>query len=590
MALKLDYARKDADSLKQQIIAYLENTGKFYNLTEDSTLSYIVEVIAEVASWLTYLIDRRAEECYLPTARLLSSVMTIARMLGYFPRRKVSSRVKLKFYQVDGDGNPIPATDNIVIPKFTKVLTDEGIQFITTTQAVLNAGQEYIYIDAMQGIVHTQTFTSNGNPIQIFNMELPNPEEYFVECKVNGEYWEVKKSLIYSNPNDHHVQCDTISGYTGLYFRFGDGINGEIPIKDAIIEFYAVESLGADGNIYLEDVIKNLIPPDGGWKNVNGDILDIQIKCTNIREHPNDPPDYAVGGTNEEDIEEIRKNAPRLFKIGEHTLTTRQDWIDYISSYPGVASCNVWSEYEESPDNPNVYLANTIKIAILMENYAPLTDALKNTILTNLLKLKEINTFVQIVDFNFVNVIFNVNVVLDSSYDLNESKTTIFNKLAQYINPKDFSPGTNLYHSKVIAYLKSIQGVNICYVDFTIKDIFIKYDPQTQKGVVLYPTFKQFLSLKNIKPGSINIKIELDGGSLVSYAYDNGNGRILKVGDNSDIGSIDYNLGLLEFSNSYNNSNKVLVYYKQDSIDVILRNNMQVIYFYSEESNITTSH
>ena len=91
----LDYTKVSHTSLLEDWNNRVLSDPRYENLSRASIYSYLQEFIAGVMDMTNYYIQRTAEENYLDTARLDSSVIKLCHNLGYQPKRPVPARANI---------------------------------------------------------------------------------------------------------------------------------------------------------------------------------------------------------------------------------------------------------------------------------------------------------------------------------------------------------------------------------------------------------------------------------------------------------------------------------------------------------------
>jgi len=87
MASNINYTNLTIDDLMNSLRSELLADERFKNARESSTFIKLVELFASIQDLNNYYIQRRSEESFLDTAKLKSSAILLARMLGYAPQR-----------------------------------------------------------------------------------------------------------------------------------------------------------------------------------------------------------------------------------------------------------------------------------------------------------------------------------------------------------------------------------------------------------------------------------------------------------------------------------------------------------------------
>jgi hypothetical protein len=125
---------------------------RFSNFTESQLYSVLVEIFAATTDFTNYYIGRRAEESFLDSAKLRSSVIMLSKMLGYVIQR------------------PIPATTSIQIKLKTKGVGDSPV--FTLPKGMVFSYGSYNYV-LKESITYTLTQTDINN-------FATNPDYYII--------------------------------------------------------------------------------------------------------------------------------------------------------------------------------------------------------------------------------------------------------------------------------------------------------------------------------------------------------------------------------------------------------------------------
>jgi hypothetical protein len=108
----------DFDSLKQSLINFLQSQSQFqdYNF-EGAGLNILLDILALNTHYNAYYLNMVANEMFLDTAILRSSVVSQAKALGYVPVSAVSAQatVNCVLTSANSDGTSI-----VTLPRFTQ--------------------------------------------------------------------------------------------------------------------------------------------------------------------------------------------------------------------------------------------------------------------------------------------------------------------------------------------------------------------------------------------------------------------------------------------------------------------------------------
>lgn len=203
----LNFTNLTYDKLMSDVQKRMTLDSRFENFRQSSMYALISEIFGATTDFTNYYIERRAEESYLDTAKLRSSVILLARMLGYISSRPIPASTAIKMTL----RGPLPsntvAGDKIYLKGFETRFDFNGIPFLIkktytytlTSEDVINgtsesfskeilysdsegnltstASSEYTLINVIQGEIKYSTFSSSeyssevGKKFQMYNID-----------------------------------------------------------------------------------------------------------------------------------------------------------------------------------------------------------------------------------------------------------------------------------------------------------------------------------------------------------------------------------------------------------------------------------
>ena len=112
---RLDISVLDFENIKGSLKRFLSNQNEFKDYDfEGSSLSILLDLLSYNTHYLAYNANFVANEMYLDTAQLRSSVASLAKLVGYTPNSARAPIADLKLVINDGTGS------TITIPAGTK--------------------------------------------------------------------------------------------------------------------------------------------------------------------------------------------------------------------------------------------------------------------------------------------------------------------------------------------------------------------------------------------------------------------------------------------------------------------------------------
>lgn len=144
--------------------------------------------------------------------------------------------------------------------------------------------------------------------------------------------WTPRRDLLAGGPRDRHVVGETENDGR-LALRFGDGRHGAAPRAGSALEVTCRVGNGAAGNIGAEAVDHLVVatPGQGRARAGRKSAPDPAAHVTRVRN-----PLPAAGGTEPEDLDQVRQLAPLALTRGRLRAVTAEDYAELAGQVPGV--------------------------------------------------------------------------------------------------------------------------------------------------------------------------------------------------------------------------------------------------------------
>jgi hypothetical protein len=537
----------DFDTIKSTFKSYLQSQDRFNDYDFDgSNINVLLDVLAYNTYHNAFYLNMVGNEMFLDSAQLRDSVVSHAKELNYVPQSFRSAQANVNINIVSTDTNK----RSVVIPKgttFTSRLLDKNYTFSVDENIIVS---EYTLID------NTISFT--GKNITLF-------EGYYVNDTYTYTYGTPSK-LIISNKNvDISSLSVTVvedSGASTLVYKratsmfdltkdslvffvqgaesdsyeivFGDGVTGRRPKNNSIIS--------------IEYRISNGELPNG----CNRFVPDSTIQGeTNINVTTNSA---AAGGNVYETTESIKYNAPRHFTSQERAITT-EDYETLLKiNFPEINTVTAYGgEDLDPPQFGKVY------VSVDLKEVDALPDIKKLEYYRFLKPRSPVSIDPVFVDPEYTylgvtsKVNYNVNITALTADDIktiagsaillyaentlnNFNRTFRYSKLIQAIDNSQVSVISNETDITVIKIATPEIGK---FLTFDINyNIPLTVEQQSTQRTNQFSVYTSFIQYKGIK----------------AFIRDNGNGSLNVLSAATEalidtVGTIDYDKGLLQFSN-----------------------------------------
>jgi len=552
-AHRLDISELDFENIKGSLKRFLSNQNEFKDYDfEGSSMAILLDLLAYNTHYLAYNANFVANEMFMDTAQLRSSVASLAKLVGYTPNSARAPIADLKLVINDGTG----AT--ITIPAGTKFSTAvDGLTYtfvsiadktVQPVDSIYTAQSLEIY----EGTYVSYNYTFDSSDIdQRFLIPSDRADSTTIKVAVQNSASDTTSST--------YIKATSITELDGtskvFFLQEAEDGQFEIYFGDGVIG----KSLD-DGNIVnISYVVTNKTEANGAQSfNLSGSISGFNDVTITVNSS-------AQGGGEPETLQSIKTNASNFYSAQDRAVTVEDYKAKVKQLYANTQSVSAWGgEDAETPFYGRVY------ISILPTSGSNLTDSTKDGIVKELKKYSVASVTPVIIDPETTDVILTTTVKFDEKATIKVADTiksnvitTITNYNANTLQAFD----TMFRHSKLTGLIDDTDSSvlsNITTVQlrksftptigsstkYSINFANALYNPHsghnTSSGGILSSSgFKVYGDTTNVwfldDDGTGNVRRYRMDGSVRSYA-------------NSTQGTINYSSGLVEV-NSLNVSN-----------------------------------
>jgi hypothetical protein len=567
----IDITSFDYTELKQQLVLFLQNTGEFDDFDfEGSAINTIVDLLVRNSQYDAFLANMVSNESFIASARIRHNVVAHAEKLSYRTRSTTASVLECNITVVPSSIINLPLT--LVLDAGTPFIGSVGGQSYTFTNIdsyvvrlnlttnVYTANSVKLY----QGSLITNTLTHTSNtPLTIPNKNCDTSTLVVVEqSQVNGDVQYKEATSLNQTASTNHIYFLSETNF-GLYeIAFGRNVIGEEPVDSSLIQVTYIATETNHANYVTSIVAGSLI---GGYGN-------IQIQVTT--------PSY--GGSEREDIEQIRFLAPKFYQAQDRALS-ETDYIPLIKSqFPFVRSAISWGGEKNIPPE-----YGTVFVSIISEDGGLVTNSVKQQMVAYLQDYNVGSITPTITDPER----FGIDLSIAFSYD-NRLTSMSFSSLGtevvrvtQAYNDLIFDFNQYYNEAELNRRLMSIKGVTSLDID---KLQFKNIDVLRFENPIYSSNFGNMLQPNSIKMTGFII----DSTGKDHKLYDDGIGEIytsyinqLEQEVESLVGIVDYTTGNVEFSINMIQDESVVTLYVETVDDNFYVSQNKVVYL----NDITTS-
>lgn len=431
----------DFNNIKNNLKTDLAGSTEFadYNF-EGSALSNLLDVLANNTHYNALIANMALNESYLSTAQLRSSLVSLAEGIGYIPKSKTASFATVNLSLNTGNLANRPSTLSISKgTKFTASVDDITYTFQTTSTSTAtdNGYGLYQFKDAndssniivKEGVEKTKTFFVGEDAVNsIYVIPDKNLDINTAVVKVFDNAGSTRYAT-YINL----IDATTISADTRLFIlketpngffelSFGDNVTlGRSPVAGNKITVEYLSTSGPDANNANAFTAVNQIPVLGTNFTLNATLVN-----------------KSTGGSEKEQIESIRKNAPFSY-AAQNRMVTSADYSTLVTRNYGNLIKDIQSYGGEDALNPEFGV-----VFLSIEFNDDITD---NTVLQTKNSILDLTKQLSVVGF-------------DVKFE-DPSKTFIETEVYFQFNPKLTSKTVNIIQDEVQAVVQKYFTDNI---------------------------------------------------------------------------------------------------------------------------------
>jgi len=445
----VNFANLDFDQIKTSIKNYLRSNSNFTDYDfEGSNLSTIVDVLAYNTYITSYNANMVSNEVFIDSATLRENVVSLARNIGYVPKSKTSSKASISFF-VDFSAyttKPEAITLNKGVVCSTTTFGTENYTFSILddiTVAVINNIATFDEITVYEGIYIASNFTVDSyNPNQRFILPNSNIDTTTIRVLVKpSQFNDIKRKYIQAN-SLFNINSDSPVFWVQeiederYELIFGDGVFGKKLESPNYIEVTYLVSNGESANNISQFNFSGKLTSSRESILINSGI---SLITTN---------QSSYDGSEIEQIESIKKYAPRIYSSQNRAVTARDYESIVPTIYPETESISVFGGEELSPPQ-----FGKVFISIKPTNGSYLSNLIKDNIKKDLRQYSIAGIVPEIIDLKYLYIEPNINAYYNTNLaaSANSISNIVSTNVERYANSSELNKfGARFKYSKFL--------------------------------------------------------------------------------------------------------------------------------------------
>ena len=363
---KLEITELDFDQVKSNLKQFLRNQSEFADYDfEGSGMSVLLDTLAYNTHYLGFNANMLGNEMFLDSAEIRSSVVSLAKMLGYTPSSVVAPVADISLTLTNATGA------SVTMPAGTAFSTSvDGTAF----NYVTNSDQTITPLDGVYAFSNFKVYEGTRVTFE-YTTDSTNEEQRYIVNNSNADLTTLTV-LVQNSSSDTtsftYKKASSIAGISAtdkVYFcqevengkfeiYFGDGVTGFKPSDGNIVKLTYIVTNKSASNGASTFTLSGTV---GGF---TGSVSTNSISS---------------GGTEAESIASVKLNAPLQYAAQDRAVTAADYKTLVKQIYPSASAIQVWGGEDNAvPSYGRVF------ISIKAADGTTLTSAEKEDITTQL--------------------------------------------------------------------------------------------------------------------------------------------------------------------------------------------------------------
>jgi len=540
----------DFDDVKNNLKTFLEAQDEFtdYNF-EGSGISVLLDVLAYNTHYLGFNMNMLANEMFLDSSSLRSSVVSHAKTLGYEP---LSARSPKAFIDVTLFDSVLATASIPAGTVFTSLVDDISYQFVTVTEFTASSiGNKipFLNIPIHEGtFITTQYIVDSSDVDQRFILTDNRADTTTLTVTVQTSATDTSSTTFVKTTDISQINSTSANFFlqeveNGVFeVYFGDGVLGQTLSDGNIVLLTYVVTNRKDAN--TASVFTNAAAIDT--------VIDVQISTV----------EPASGGAFPETVNSINFNAPLDF-ASQGRCVTAEDYKTFVKRFfPNTQAVSIWGG-ESGSFNPvtgvsSVQEFGKVFISIKSTTGTNLTASQKARLVTDLGPFTIASITPVVVDPDTLFLILNVSARFNSNLTSETSdslESIITNSLISFNNSNLKSFNSAFRHSQVTRLIDDSNSAIISNITRVVLGKFFTPTIADARGYVINFNNRFFNphSGHNTDNGGViaSTGFKVSGDTINEMFFDDdGNGSIRRFFSSAGVKTyVDLSAGTVDYIN-----------------------------------------
>ena len=329
---QINLTELDFEQIRTSLRTYLKKQDTVRDLNfEGSAVNFLLDLLAYNTLYYAHYANMISGECFLDSAQLEKSIISLVKPLGYVVPTKTSARSRIQLQNVITD-NDIPLTKPYSVSFSGKTPEGTDYQFWNIDSINMIDPNTTEYFSIHEGSLVALVYGGNG---------FDFPDQKILIADLNMDIKTLRVSV--SKQGGSFVYWKLLDTYSGSFVSDSSNLYSiERTSSGFVIKFQTTSSSTA--NLIAGDVVSFEYLSSNG-SNANGTSIFTSIVTPSSTIVNNQP---SFGGLDAPDLDEAKRVAPLVFSA-QQRLVTKSDYYGFLAQLGYSESVNVWGGEDNSP-------------------------------------------------------------------------------------------------------------------------------------------------------------------------------------------------------------------------------------------------
>ena len=372
-----DYLSLDFNTALEKLKTQLANNNTFKDFNfEGANITVLLELMSYFSDINTFFVNKIAKNVFSETTDIYECANRLARQVGYEPKGKRSAKIYINM-TVTGTqaGNVLKVYPWKQFDSGRTTDNDEAIKFSTTstTEITCTGTTTIISVPMRQGtVVELTGFTGDD----LIDNELVLPSNYAYDEDLSDNLPSIQLSVnneIWTRVSDFYDELDPLINIDNVYMFVYDryerskivfNSTRNVPTTNDIINIIALESLGTNGSIGVDDTETWIFDDTNVVERtyetlvsfLNNDVISLSLTAASI------------GAAEPETVDEVKTNTQSGLHAQFRNITTI-DYISHLEQRSDVIVTNAWGEQEIAPSGGSILEYNKVHLSFIPDEW-----------------------------------------------------------------------------------------------------------------------------------------------------------------------------------------------------------------------------